>query len=283
MKNKNISSNYVDLDLEQFAKNNKDKFNKNNPYPHVLINNLFKTNILKSIITDFPSHFDKNAKQYASKWGSQKSQSVGEIGLNDKTVQFLHYLNSQPFLKFLEDITGIKKLLPDPTFYGGGLHQIKKNGHLKIHADFIRHPHYNLYRRLNLIVFLNENWKDAWGGNLELWDKQMKNPEVVIKPNFNTSVIFNTTSYSFHGHPNPLNCPEEIVRKSIALYYYTIEKPPINDLIYGGDHGTLYQNRPGLDNFSHEFSYKRIIAKYSIIRKLFEYLGVKIAKQNELR
>jgi len=63
-------------------------------------------------------------------------------------------------------LTGIDALVPDPHFEGGGLHQIEPGGHLKVHADFNRHPRTGLARRLNALIYLNRDWKPEYGGAL---------------------------------------------------------------------------------------------------------------------
>jgi Rps23 Pro-64 3,4-dihydroxylase Tpa1-like proline 4-hydroxylase len=128
-------------------------------------------------------------------------------------------------LKFLEELTGIKNLMADELLMGGGLHRIKSGGKLSIHKDYTVHPLKKIYRRLNLLLYLNKDWKNEWEGNLELWDKNMKNAEVKVEPIFNRVVIFTIGDDSLHGHPVPLNAPSDINRDSIALYYFTEENP----------------------------------------------------------
>ena len=101
------------------------------------------------------------------------------------------------------------------------MHEISQGGHLSIHADFNHHKPMNLERRINLLIYLNKDWKPEYGGQLELWDKSMKHKVVDVVPSFNKCVIFNTNSDSFHGNPGVINHPQSIPRKSIALYYYT--------------------------------------------------------------
>ena len=108
------------------------------------------------------------------------------------TRQLLYAMNSSGFLQFLERLTGIQNLLGDPQYEGGGLHQIVPGGKLAIHADFSKHSVYNLDRRLNALVYLNKNWKEEYGGHLELWDTAMTKAERRIAPVFNRMVIFTT-------------------------------------------------------------------------------------------
>jgi len=161
-------------------------------------------------------------------------------------------------------LTGINNLQKDDHLEGGGIHQSTKGGYLNIHADFTVHPHHRHWqRRINLLVYLNKDWEEDWGGKLELWDKEMKGCVEKILPGFNRCVIFNTDPDSYHGHPEPMTCPEDRFRRSIALYYYTIEKNPLK-------RATHYVARPeekdnkfmvNLDN--------RMLATYTWIKGVF--------------
>jgi Rps23 Pro-64 3,4-dihydroxylase Tpa1-like proline 4-hydroxylase len=141
------------------------------------------------------------------------------------TYQILHFLNSDITLRFLEKLTGVKNLIADPKYIGGGYHKIKKGGKLAIHADYNLHPETKLHRRINLLVYLNPGWQEEWGGHLELWDKTLTYRTHNIAPLFNRAVIFNITDDAYHGHPEPLNCPEDQARYSLALYYFTEDRP----------------------------------------------------------
>jgi len=278
-----MSINYVNLDLNKLGLDKKEVFSKNRPFPHIVLDGLFSKKLLKKIILEMPNPRDKTSKKYSGKYGNKKIQTIGERNLQTNTLQFFHYLNSEPFLNFLETISGIKNLLPDPSLTGGGFHQILKGGYLKIHADFIKHNKYNFYRRLNLLIYLNENWNQEWGGNLELWDHKMEKATQSIIPNFNRMVLFNTTSNSYHGHPEPLKCPEDVSRKSIAIYYYTIEKPDKENLLNDGYHGTLYKERRGKDNFKNKFSFYNTIAKIIGDKSFFRITKKRTPYDNEVK
>ena len=131
---------------------------------------------------------------------------------------------------------------------GGGLHEIKRGGVLKIHTDFNKHPYKNIDRRINVLIYLNKQWKKNYGGNLELWNKSMKKCEKKIAPNFNTMVIFSTNDFTNHGHPNPLKCPETISRKSIATYYFSKGRPLKEILKVRKKNTTNFKNRYGDKN-----------------------------------
>ena len=146
-------------------------------------------------------------------------------------------MNSQPFLNFLQELTGVECLLPDPALVGGGLHSVMPGGSLEVHTDFNTHPQTQLLRRVNVLLYLNQNWESAFGGNLELWDASMSECVRSIEPIFNRMVVFHSIDISYHGHPQPLTCPEDRIRKSIAVYYYTPGEPE--------DHRTTqYKDRP---------------------------------------
>jgi len=190
----------------------------------------------------------------------------------------MRYLNSHQFIEFLQQLTSIKEaLIPDLHFVGGGLHETKRDGLLKLHLDFARHYETKLDRRINLLVYLNKSWKESYGGHLQLWDKDMKLSAKMILPIFNRLVIFNTTDYALHGHPDPLNCPTEMSRKSIALYYYSNGRP--EDEQRGSNWElTLFQERPGI-NILKSLGVKQILksfippialAGYCHIKKLFD-------------
>ena len=78
-----------------------------------------------------------------------------------------------------------------------------------------------LDRRLNILIYLNHNWDENNGGQLELWNKEMKKCEKKILPVFNRMVIFSTTDFSYHGNPKKVQTLNNLSRKSIALYYYS--------------------------------------------------------------
>ena len=138
----------------------------------------------------------------------------------------------------------MKNIFLDPTLDGGGLHQIFNGGSLNIHTDYNSHYKEKKWKRvLNLLIYLNKDWKDEYNGNLELWNTDLTKAEVKVKPDFNRMVCFNTQPegdiIAYHGHPTPLNVPEGVYRKSIALYYYTKEKP---NHTFADKHKTLYKD-----------------------------------------
>ena len=195
------------------------------PFPHIVIDGLFDDAELDAVLDDFPApdatrwvRFDNPLEK---KLGFSHEQSV----VSERVRRFLDATNGFEMLLFLERLSGIEGLIPDPYFGGGGLHQIEPGGFLKIHADFNVHPKLHLDRRLNMLTYLNKGWREEWGGHLELWDADMHKCRAKIAPLFNRTVVFSTTDTSFHGHPHPLASPPGVTRKSVSLYYYTAGRP----------------------------------------------------------
>jgi Rps23 Pro-64 3,4-dihydroxylase Tpa1-like proline 4-hydroxylase len=200
------------------------QYQTSDPFPHLVIDNLFDATGLEKVMNEFPPVTDEGWIHYIhyneKKHGLNKTELIP-----DCNRRFIQTLNSIEFMKFLETLTGIENLRADESLEGGGLHQSVKGGFLNIHADFTVHPHKkNWRRRVNVLVYLNKDWKEEYNGHLELWQRDMKKCSVKVLPLFNRCVIFNTDHDSFHGVPEPIQCPEGVSRKSIALYYFTEEK-----------------------------------------------------------
>lgn len=227
-------------DLKKFGTKKSEEYAHAAPFPNIIFDDFFIPEKLKEILEEFPDLSKKPDIRFNDD-NQIKRASRGEARFGEKTRQFMHYMNSEPFLEFLEELTGIENLIPDPHFEGGGCHQILPGGKLAIHADFNKHPATKLDRRLNVLVYLNENWDESYGGHFELWDIEMKGAVKRISPVFNRMAIFSTTSTSYHGHPDPLTCPEDRTRKSLALYYYTNGRPEEEK---NDTHLTLFKDRP---------------------------------------
>lgn len=227
--------------LNQLARNYHETYINSQPFPHIVFDNFLPELILEKVRQEFPQVNAIDWQKFEEK-PEKKLASKNELQMGEMTRILLYQLNSSIFLQFLETLTGIDGLIPDPYFEGGGLHQIERGGYLKIHADFNWHSKLRLDRRLNVIIYLNKNWQEEYGGHLQLWDKSMSSCVKKILPIFNRCVIFNTTDFSYHGHPEPLNCPEGQTRKSLALYYYSNGRPPAE---ISRAHSTLFWARPG--------------------------------------
>lgn len=218
------------------------------PFPHISLDGFLPEAVYREALAQYPTPEqvsdwrrveamdDKGRIAQNLKLGYSNEQRMPQL-LRD----LIYTLNSGVFLRYLEALTGIPNLLPDPHLVGGGLHQYLPGAILRVHADFSKLRGSLLDRRLNLLLYLNEEWQEKWGGYLELWDPEMRACRERIAPTGNRCVIFSTTGSSYHGMPDPLACPPGKTRRSLALYYYSNGRPPDEA---EPTHATLWQERP---------------------------------------
>lgn len=217
----------------------KQHYREAKPFPHMVLKNVFDPLVLNALEREVPRP-DESWWRYDNEL-ERKYAKDDLMDVSAVIQRAVWLMQSKPFTDFLEKVTGIEGLIADATLRGGGLHQIARGGKLDIHADYNVHPIFKIDRRINVILYLNSGWGESYGGNLELWDRDMKNCVVSVPPKLGTLVFFNTTDWAYHGHPDPLTCPEGGTRKSIALYYYTNGRP---DEERSAPHSTLYKRRP---------------------------------------
>tara|TARA_B100001250_G_scaffold381035_1_gene373008 strand:+ start:837 stop:1685 length:849 start_codon:yes stop_codon:yes gene_type:complete len=264
-----VSENFQNL--QEIASREKLNYQKAKPFPNIVLKNFFKDDFLNTILKEFPD--------LSSLSKSQSYEEKNEIKLSNNkyntfppTIKlFIDFLNSENFLSFIQDLTSIKeKLVADPDLEGGGLHEIKRGGVLKIHTDFNRHPVRDLDRRINILIYLNKEWLESYGGHLELWNQDVSRCEKKILPSFNTMAIFSTTDFSNHGHPDPLVCPKEISRKSVALYYFSSGRPKNEISNINMKNRTHFKSRVGIKNDAYENkeSFKNYLRKFKIYQFL---------------
>lgn len=189
----------------------------NDPFPHVVIDNFLSTEVVAKINRQWPKKWEKKTGKTSIKWNTQDLPPAAQ-----KVVDSIS-------IPMIEEATGINGLFADPDLFGAGLHCIPRDGYLKLHTDFNVHPK-GWHRRVNVLIYLNPEWKDEWRGHLQLGIELEK----LIAPIGGRCVIFETNDISWHGHPEPLQCPPDIQRRSLALYYYT--KPLPNEK----PHTTIY-------------------------------------------
>jgi hypothetical protein len=211
------------------------------PFPHIYFDDFLPPQVAEAALRAFPEPRQAKWSEFDSPQERKLAFDVVER-LPVDVREVLYFMNSRPMLEFLEILTGINGVIPDPYYVGGGLHQIKPGGKLAVHADFNHHTKLKLERRINVLIYLNKDWKEEYGGHFELWNKEMTAADQKLLPIFNRCAIFSTTSTSYHGHPDPLRCPPDRTRKSLATYYYSNGRPEeeVRDA-----HSTLFVRRPG--------------------------------------
>lgn len=215
-------------------------YQKNLPIPHIFLKDLLEPEIARTIAAEFPD-------PKSDAWTHYQHQNENKLGLAKRECfprelgAVADELNSPEFVSWLSELTGIPGLMADPMLEGGGLHQSGRSGFLNVHTDFSNHHyHKNWRRRVNLILYLNDGWREEWGGSIELWDSSMHHCVSKYPPLLNQALIFNTDDRSYHGFPEPLQCPDGGSRKSLALYYYTVESSENMTI-----RSTNYRARPG--------------------------------------
>ena len=229
----------LDIDqLEQNVERMRADYQSAAPYPHIVIDDFIEPGAIKSAIEEFPPLEPERWNNYLH-INERKFSNTDPSTWGPTLRRILDELNSPRFVQFVGNLLGVDNLIPDPSLEGGGLHQSERDGFLNIHTDFTVHPHNRTWqRRANILLYLNEDWKPEYGGDLELWSADMKECVKKVSPIANRVLIFTTDAISFHGHPEPTRCPEGMARRSMALYYFTIEDDPLV-------RSTDYRSRPG--------------------------------------
>ena len=214
------------------------------PFPHIVIDNFLPADFVAGLLEHFPhKRLDSDVVFDMGYAGFHKRQIL-PTDCDAFCRQAFDFFNARPFLEFLEGLSTIQGLIPDPHFEGGGFHEIGSGGKLGIHADFRINNRLHLSRRMNVIVYLNDGWPEEYKGSLELWSRDMTTRVKSVAPLLNRCVVFNTDADSYHGHPDPLTSPEGVFRRSVALYYYTASKAVYEEV---PNRSTMYVARPGDD------------------------------------
>jgi len=220
------------------------RFERREPFRHLVIDDFLPAGYAADLLAQFPAFERGNARNEDGQLGGKSVvERIRELGPAYAALDDL--VKGKPFLDWLSAATGIPDLRYDPWYFGGGTHDNRHGQDLDPHVDFNRHPEDGSHRRLNLIVYLNHEWEDAWGGSLELHtDPRAADDRVtLVTPLFNRCVVFETTEWSWHGFSR-IDLPEDrrqLSRKSIALYFYTRERPPEE---LAPTHSTIYVDRP---------------------------------------
>ena len=271
--------------LNKISNEKKEAYLNAKPFPNITLNNFFKDDFLNIILDEFPDLSKLNTSQNYNVQNEIKLSNNNYKKFSKNIKLFIDYLNSEDFINFLQDLTSIKeKLVSDLDLQGGGLHEIKRGGVLKIHTDFNRHSSFYLDRRINVLIYLNKNWEDSYGGHLEFWNKDVSKCEKKVLPSFNTMAIFSTTDFSNHGHPEPLNCPKNISRKSIALYYFSSGRPKNEIINVHKKNKTYFKSRAGIKNDANEKkeNFKDFLRSFKLYQSIknFEKKYIRRGKNN---
>ena len=215
-----------------------DSYRSASPFPHIVLDSFLNEETAQRAMAEFSELDTEHWSSYVHV-NERKFRNIDSTLWGPTLQVLLEELNSERFVQFLSDLTGIQGLFADPSLEGGGLHQSANGGFLNIHTDFTVHPHHrNWSRQVNLLLYLTADWQTKYGGDLELWDGDMKSCERSIAPLGNRVLIFTTSGTSFHGHPDPMSCPPGVARRSLALYYFKLEEHPVV-------RSTNYRGRPG--------------------------------------
>lgn len=219
---------FDDRDYASMALELREKYATAHPFSHIVIDNFLPAQIANSLAEAYPA--PELASSTALKTHSNENVERSFIEnvefLPDDLRLFSAAATSRNFLLFLETLTGIEALLPDPYFIGGGAMMTGRGGHLNIHTDFNWHHKLQTWRQVNALFYLTPDWKEEWMGDLEFWSTDGKTKVQSVSPKFNRCVIFTTTSESFHGQPAKLQCPPGVFRKVFSLFYYSTKRGP---------------------------------------------------------
>lgn len=217
------------------------KYQSGKPYHYIGIDDFLPLEVVEKLRQEALAEGEKPAEYASAQEKLKTSYNPDTLPAYSRLV--FNALSSQSFLKFLEEMTGIENLIPDPYFLGGGIHRTNNGGYLGIHADFNHHKRMNLERRLNVLIYLNPDWKEEYGGSFEVWTDDMSEKMASYVPIMNRMCCFSTSSTSMHGNPEPINHPDGQPRLSIALYYYTATWDESRVA-----HSTLFRARPGSED-----------------------------------
>jgi len=216
-------------------------FGDNRPFRHVRIDNFFEGPIAEELLHDFPQ-FDHERAKNEFGMPSRKWTVADLAAISPFYKKVYEYIQSPLFLKHVSGLTGIANLIADPKMFGGGTHENLEGQDLYPHVDFNYLEQDNLHRRLNLLVYLNKEWEEEWGGAIELHSNPRRRQEdtfTSILPLFNRCVIFETTERSWHAF-RTIRLPEgkkHLSCKSLSIYLYTKNRP-LEEI--APSHGTFY-------------------------------------------
>ncbi|MEX1002196.1 MAG: 2OG-Fe(II) oxygenase [Crocinitomicaceae bacterium] len=220
---------------EEWLKKSHDAFRNAPGYPHIVIDNFLKEDVANTLYENFPSSQEMR-KSYKN-LNENKSEGSGFDQYHPLFTRLREELGTDQFKAAFSKLTGIDNLILPNDHRGTGVHQGFDGSYLDVHVDFSIHPTLKLHRRLNLLIFLNKNWKEEYGGHCEFWDADVKNLVGQALPSFNRAVIFECSRISYHGY-SKINIPEDESRKSFYTYFYTEVEEGVKY------HDTIFKARP---------------------------------------
>lgn len=253
----NLDPKKINIDVEESERAGKKlskKYQSTSPFHYICIDDFLPLEILEKVREEALKAGEKSPENTSPQEHLKTSYNPDDLPLYTRAV--FNALNSKAFLKFLESMTGIENLIPDPYYRGAGIHRTNTGGYLGIHADFNFHKQMYLERRLNVLIYLNPDWKPEYGGAFEVWTSDMKERIEQFSPIMNRMCCFSTSSVSYHGNPEPVNHPDGTPRLSIALYYYTATWQ--EDRVA---HPTLFRPRPDSGDAASAQAHRRRIAQ----------------------
>jgi Rps23 Pro-64 3,4-dihydroxylase Tpa1-like proline 4-hydroxylase len=207
------------------------------PYKHLVMDNFLVEDFANLLHDNFPS-IDKLKKHYNG-LNEKKSEGANFSDFHPAFLEFRQFLLCEDLAKWTVEVTQIPEVFVTDDKLGAGLHQGGNGSFLDVHIDFNIHAEKNVYRRLNMLVYMNKDWQPEYGGDLEMWDAKMTKCEKKVAPIFNRCVIFETNEISYHGY-SKITLPENLTRKSIYTYFYTpMEKSPVTQY-----HDTVFKAKP---------------------------------------
>ncbi|MFN0047570.1 MAG: 2OG-Fe(II) oxygenase [Cytophagales bacterium] len=245
----------------------KNDFINATPYKHLVIDNFLKAEFAEQLNDKFPAYEVFNKKYDGL--NERKAEGSNFEDFDPLFTELRKEIVSTDFCQFISQITGVEDVFVTNDAMGSGLHQGKTGSFLDIHIDFSMHHTANVYRRLNLLIFFNKDWKDEWAGHTELWNAEMTECIKKVRPDFNRAVIFATTGKSYHGY-GKINPPEGINRKSFYSYFYTNQAGEQNDSY----NDTVFKARPD-DSASKKLKTSLKEMAKNFVKQRLKALGIK--------
>jgi Rps23 Pro-64 3,4-dihydroxylase Tpa1-like proline 4-hydroxylase len=215
------------------------------PFHYVVIDDFLAEEFAEEILASYPT--PNGGAWDDTPYIHQRKKLTLNKNFPEPIAEFFRMTESEEFRNLVSAICSVPDLIADPDLTGGGLHQIMNGGYLDVHVDYNFHPRTKMHRRLNLLLYLNKDWKSEYEGCLELWDMDAEKQIESIAPVFNRAVIFETNEVSYHGHPKKLNTPPDVTRKSLAVYYYTETR---DEREVAQEHNTIFKQTSGISGYA---------------------------------